>query len=56
MKKEQDWLILAFAIAAAILTVNIVILALYSKPASWPRLLRQHATYDLPRLMTIGPG
>jgi hypothetical protein len=36
-------------------TVIIVIHALYSKPASWPKFLRQHATYDKPRILTVNP-
>jgi len=52
MKKEQDWLILAFAIAVAILAVIVLILAPYMEPRS--RSNRQHAIYDTPQ--TIGPG
>ena len=47
--KEQDWLILAFAIAAAILAVIVLILALYSKPPPWPKFLQQHAIYGTPQ-------
>jgi hypothetical protein len=53
MKKEQDWLILAFAIAVAILAAIVLILALFMEPRS--RSNRQHATYDTSRLLTVGP-
>jgi hypothetical protein len=49
MKKEQDWLILAFAIAVAILAAMVLILALYMEPRS--RSNRQHATYDTSPIM-----
>jgi hypothetical protein len=52
MKKEQDWLILAFAIAVAILAVIVLFLALFMEPRSRPN--RQHAIYDTPPIMVSG--
>jgi hypothetical protein len=52
MKKEQDWLILAFAIAVAVLVVIVLILALFMEPRSQSN--RQHAIYDTPPIMVSG--